>query len=122
MTDLAKLEKRMDKQFDDLTALMSKFADDVNARFDQQDARFDQQDARFDQQDARFDQQDARLDRIEARIDKLEASHSRLMDTIDGFIKRIDEYETELVARDHKIQRLERWIKQIAKKTGVELS
>ena len=108
MTDLAKLEKRMDKQFDDLTALMSKFADDVNARFDQQDAR--------------FDQQDARLDRIEARLDKLEASHSRLMDTIDGFIKRIDEYETELVARDHKIQRLERWIEQIAEKTGVELS
>ncbi len=76
MTDLAKLEKRMDKQFDDLTVLMSKFADDVSARFDQQDAR--------------FDQQDARLDRIELRLDKLEASHSRLMDTIDGFIKRID--------------------------------
>jgi archaellum component FlaC len=115
MSDIDKLEKRMDKRFDDLVGLMSKFANDVQARFDQQDSRFDQQDARFDQQDSRFD-------RIEERLDRLEASHDRLMNTIDGFVKRIDDYETELAARDHKIDRLERWIEQIAHKTGVTLS
>lgn len=70
MADLAQLEKRMDKRFDDLTALMSEFANDVNARFDQQDARFDKQDTRFDQQDARFDQQESRFDRIEQRLER----------------------------------------------------
>lgn len=68
MSDYAKLEKKMDKRFDELMALMSTFANDVNARFDQHDARFD---------------------RIEERLDKLEASHNRLMNTIDGFIKRM---------------------------------
>lgn len=108
MSEITKLEKRMDKQFEDLTALMSNFANEVYARFDQQDVRFDQQDARFD--------------RIEERLDKLEASHNRLLNTIDGFIKRIDDYETEMAARDHKIDRLERWIEQIASKTGVKLT
>lgn len=115
MSEISKLEQRMDKQFDNLTALMSNFANEVYARFDQQDARFDQQDIRFDQQDVRFD-------RIEERLDKLEASHNRLLNTIDGFVKRIDDYETEMAARDHKIDRLERWIEQIASKTGVKLT
>ena len=84
MSEISKLEKRMDKQFDNLTALMSNFANEVYARFDQQDARFDQQDPRFD--------------RIEERLDKLEASHNRLLNTIDGFVKRIDDYETEMAA------------------------
>lgn len=96
MSEIAKLEKRIDKRFDDLTALMSQFANDVNARFDQQDARFDQQDARFDQQDACFDQQDAwllkhdaRFDRIEEQLTKLSDQYYHLVSTIDGFIERI---------------------------------
>lgn len=101
MSELAKLEKKMDKQFGDLTALMSNFANDVQGRFDQQDVRFDQ---------------------IEARLTKLEESHNRLMNTIDGFVKRIDDYETELAARDHKIERLERWIEQLASNAGVKLT
>lgn len=32
---------KVDKKFDDLTALLSNFANEVHARFDQQDARFD---------------------------------------------------------------------------------
>lgn len=44
------------------------------------------------------------------------------MNTIDGFISRIDRYETELIARDHEIARLKRWITEIAEKTGVKLT
>jgi hypothetical protein len=40
---------------------------------------------------------------------------------IDGFVGRIDNYEIELAARDHKIERLERWIQQLAEKSKVEL-
>lgn len=55
MSDMAQLEKRMDKRFDDLTALMSQFANDVNARFDQQDARFDRIEKRLDRLDEKYD-------------------------------------------------------------------
>ncbi len=115
MSEIAKLEKRIDRRFDDLTALMSQFANDVNARFDQQDARFDQQDARFDQQVARFDT-------IEEQLRLQNEKYDHLINLIDGFVSRIDRYETELAARDHKIERLERWIRQIAKSANVDLA
>lgn len=54
-------------------------------------------------------------------INKFETSHTKLETTINKFMKRIDDYETELAARDHKIERLERWIEKIAAKTGVDL-
>jgi archaellum component FlaC len=101
MSEIAQLEKKMDKQFDNLTALMSNFANDVNERFDKIEARLDQHDKRFDALDEKF---------------------NKLLDTIDGLVKRIDDYETELAARDHKIERLERWIEQLASNAGVKLS
>ena len=100
MSEFEKLEERMDKRFDDLTALMSEFANDMNARFDQQDARFD---------------------RIEEELREQNEKYDHLVTTIDGFIKRIDDYEIENAARDHKIDRLERWIKAVADQAGVKL-
>lgn len=40
---------------------------------------------------------------------------------MDAFIKRIDDYETEATARDSQLARLEKWVEQIAKETGVKL-
>lgn len=65
---------------------------------------------------------DDRFNRLEARMDRVEASLERLNNTIDGFVKRIDKYETEQVARDAEVQRLKRWIEQIADETGVKLN
>lgn len=107
MSEIAKLEKRIDKRFDDLTALMSQFANDVNARFDRQEPRFDQQDARFDAIDEQLRLQNQKYD--------------HLVTLIDGFVSRIDRYETELAARDHKVERLERWIQQLAKNAHLDL-
>lgn len=101
MSEIAKLEKKIDKQFNDLTALMSNYANDVNARFDQIDTKLDEHDKRFEELDFKFD---------------------RLLNTVDALIKRIDTYETELAARDHKIERLERWIELLAEKAGVKLT
>lgn len=99
-TDLQNLEKRMEKRFDDLTALMSNFANDVSTQFSEVNRRLDEHDEEFR---------------------KLNKKYDHLIDTIDGFIARIDTYETELAARDHKIDRLERYIQVIAQKTGVDL-
>jgi len=96
-----KIEQSIDKAVNDLSAVMSQFANDVNDRFDKVDARFES---------------------IENRLDKLEDSHQRLLNTVDGFVGRIDRYETELAARDHKIDRLERWIQQLAANNKIELT
>ena len=92
--DLTGLEKRLDKRFDDLTATMSQFANDVQSKLTDHDEEFR----------------------------KINQKYDHLVNTIDGFVGRIDSYETELAARDHKIERLERWIQQIASKTEVKLT
>lgn len=58
---------------------------------------------------------------VNSKLEKQDDKYDRLINTIDGFIGRIDKYETELAARDAKIDRLERWINEIAKKTNVPL-
>lgn len=71
--------------------------------------------------DAFMERVDERFDRLEARVDKLEENFERLNNTLDAFLKRLDDIETDNHARDAQIARMERWIEQIAKKTGVQL-
>jgi predicted nucleic acid-binding Zn-ribbon protein len=99
-TNLVQLEGRIKGHFDDLTALMSKFATDVDIRFDRIETKQLQHDV---------------------ELCKLNKKYDHLVSTIDGFVGRIDRYETELSARDHKIERLERWIQQIATKNKITL-
>ncbi|MES2971493.1 MAG: hypothetical protein V4702_04175 [Patescibacteria group bacterium] len=49
------------------------------------------------------------------------SSMDKLTNTIDGFIGRIDKYETELAARDAQFQRLLVWARKVSKKTGIPL-
>jgi chromosome segregation ATPase len=93
-SDITSLEQQIDKRFDELSALMSGFANDVQAKLSDHDDEFR----------------------------KLNEKYDHLLNTIDGFVARIDTYEAELAARDHKIERLERWIQEIAKKTNVQLN
>jgi hypothetical protein len=93
-SDVINLENQLDKRFDELAALMSGFANDVQVKLSDHDDEFR----------------------------KLNEKYDHLLSTIDGFIGRIDNYETELVARDHKIERLERWIQEIAAKANISLT
>lgn len=90
--DLKTLEDKIDKRFDDLAEILNVFANDVNKKFEAQDAE----------------------------LRKLNDKYDHLVNTIDGFLARIDHYETELAARDAEIARLRVWIEAIAKKTGVK--
>jgi predicted nucleic acid-binding Zn-ribbon protein len=58
---------------------------------------------------------------VKQEIVDLKASHDRLLNTIDGFIGRIDTYETELAARDAQFARLLEWAKEVSKKTGIPI-
>ena len=64
---------------------------------------------------------DERFSHLEARVDKLEEHFDRLNNTLDAFLKRLDDIETDNHARDAQIARMERWIEKIAKQTGVQL-
>jgi uncharacterized coiled-coil DUF342 family protein len=60
---------------------------------------------------------------VELKADNREIRDSlnRLMNTIDGFISRIDHYETEMVSRDAQFARLLEWAREVSEKTGIPL-
>lgn len=45
-------------------------------------------------------QVDQRFVALETRVDKLDAKFDRLLNTVDAFVKRLDDTETENTARD----------------------
>ena len=45
----------------------------------------------------------------------------RLITTLDSFLKRLDEIETEQSARDLQFARLLEWAREVSKKTGIPL-
>lgn len=46
---------------------------------------------------------------------------NRFINTVDGFMKRLDEIETEQVARDRQVERLIAWAHKVSEKTGIPL-
>ncbi len=48
-------------------------------------------------------------------------SMERLISTLDGFLKRLDDIESEQSARDLQFERLLEWAREVSKKTGIPL-
>ncbi len=48
-------------------------------------------------------------------------SMERLLNTLDGFLKRLDDIETEQSVRDLQFERLLEWARKVSKKTGIPL-
>lgn len=48
-------------------------------------------------------------------------SMERLLNTLDGFLKRLDDIETEQSARDLQFERLLEWAREVSKKTGIPI-
>lgn len=78
------------------------------------DEKFSVVDERFDSIDKKFKETDKRLEEIEKRI-------NQLVNSIDKLTKTMEIYHHEQVALSAKIDRLEIWVNQIAKQTGIEL-
>src|ERR1039458_9546921 len=58
---------------------------------------------------------------VNKRLDTLDQKYDHLINTIDGFIGRIDKYETELAARDNQFEKLLTWARKVSEKTGIPL-
>ena len=68
-----------------------------------------------------MDQVDTKFKTVESEIIELKESHNKLINTIDGFISRIDKYESELAARDNQFEKLLAWVREVSEKTGILL-
>jgi septal ring factor EnvC (AmiA/AmiB activator) len=64
---------------------------------------------------------DERFNNLELRVDRLEARIEQLTNTIDGFVKRLDDNDTENAARDAQYARLVVWAKEVSAKTGIAM-
>jgi len=53
--------------------------------------------------------------------EEMRKSFSDLQTAVDAYAKRADTYFQEMVALSHKVDRHEKWIKQLADKLGVKL-
>lgn len=63
---------------------------------------------RFDRMEKRFDEQNKKIDSIYA--------------ILDAHLKKIEQLLEENTVRNHQYERLERWVHQIADKTGIKLT
>jgi septal ring factor EnvC (AmiA/AmiB activator) len=59
--------------------------------------------------------------RKENEIIDFNKSHDKLLTTVDKFIGRIDNYETEQIARDSQFNKLLAWAQKVSKQTGIPL-
>lgn len=65
----------------------------------------------------------ATRDEVATKLDleDLRKDFSDLQTSIDAYAKKADAYFQEMVALTHKVDRLEKWIQQIAEKVGIKL-
>ena len=91
--ELDSLDKKLDKRFDDVIDIMQTFMQHTDERFN----------------------------KVEKDIEDIKASLDRLTNTLDGFIKRLDDLEAENAARDAQFERLKIWAREVSKKTGIPM-
>lgn len=53
--------------------------------------------------------------------EEMKQSFSDLQISVDAYAKKADTYFQEMVMLSHKVNRLEKWIQQIAEKLGMKL-
>ena len=63
------------------------------------------------------------FNKVNDKLDQKASQESldRLVNTLDGFVKRLDDNETEQSARDYQFERLLEWAREVSKKTGIPL-
>ncbi len=82
-------------------------------------------DKKFTTVDQRFDVVTKELMRFESDTEKrfsgLEESFRQLQHSVDAYAAKADTYFMEMAALSNKVNRLEKWIEEIADKVGIKL-
>ncbi len=64
---------------------------------------------------------DERFKNVDQQFEQQDEKTGRLTGAVDAYAKQVEIYQQESLARDAQMARLERWIEQVAQKTGVKL-
>lgn len=105
------LDTALKKQTDEIVGVLHGFMGQVDERFNKIESRTD-----------RFEHwADERFNKLEARMSKFDRKLDSLTNTIDAFVKRLDDIETEQIARDRQFSRLLAWAHKVSEKTGIPL-
>jgi len=63
----------------------------------------------------------ATRDEMDTRFEELRTDFSNLQSAVDAYAKKADAYFQEMVVLSHKVNRMEKWIQQLADKVGIKL-
>lgn len=78
-------------------------------------------DSRIDGLDKAVDHLDSRIDGLEFKFEDLRGDFRKLQEAVDAYAKKADTYFQEMVLLSRRVDRMEKWIHQIAEKVGVDL-
>lgn len=71
--------------------------------------------------DQKFTHIEDRFDVVDRRFDEVKQDFVNLQTSVDAYAVKADTYFQEMAALTTKVDRLERWIQEVAGKIGVEL-
>ena len=106
-----KAKKKKAITLDDLALMMGRGFNEVGEKFSEVHEKMDKG----------FADVDGKFDEVHKEIKELKESFSILQTAVDGYAKRADDYFQEMVMLSHKVDRVERWVLQLAEKVGVQL-
>ena len=113
--------KELVEYLDEKFGLVDRKIEAVDRRFDTVDKRFDTIDGLFGAVAKQFTVVDGSFDGLDHRLASLEGKFDLLLTSVDGYAKRADTYFQEMVVMAHKVERIERWLHQVADKVGLKL-
>lgn len=64
---------------------------------------------------------DEKFVKIDRRFDEIKGDFIDLQASVDAYAKRADTFFQEMVMLSHKVDKMEKWIQQIADKVGIKL-
>ncbi|GEM_PF-496553 len=116
--DFSELVEYLDKKFGEVATKA-----DVDRRFDVVDRRLGGVEQRLGGVENSVVQLNNRLTTVEEKMDGLATKEDvdRLYDAVDAYAKKADTYFQEMAAMAQKLQRLERWVEELAAKVGMKL-
>ncbi|MFH1582633.1 MAG: hypothetical protein ABIA08_02650 [bacterium] len=64
---------------------------------------------------------DQKFTGIDKRFDEIKEDFNNLQISVDAYAKKADSYFQEMVMLAHKVDKLEKWVHQLAEKIGLKL-
>lgn len=113
----------MNQDFSELIKYLDIKFTKIDERFNKIDKGFGLVDQRFDKIEGILVEFNGRFTRIDERLEEKadKSDVNNLTNAVDAYAQKADTYFQEMVMLSHKVDRNEKWIKQLAEKLGVKL-